>query len=78
VLWAAQTPQVFRAELLRELLERARAEGFKPTDEASLHERFVGPIPLVEGQPTNIKITTPGDLVLAEAILRARQKESQR
>jgi len=72
VLWAAQTPQVFRVGLLRELLERARTEDLKPTDEAALHERFVGPIPIVEGEATNLKITTPGDLLLAEAILRAR------
>ena len=76
VLWAAQTPQVFKAALLRELLERAQSEQFKPTDEAALHERFVGPVALVEGDPTNLKITTPSDLVLAEAILRAR-KESE-
>lgn len=76
VLWAAQTPQVFRAALLRELLERAQSEHFKPTDEAAMHERFVGPVALVEGDASNIKITTPSDLVLAEAILRAR-KESE-
>jgi len=78
VLWAAQTPQVFRSALLRELLERALAEGLKPTDEAALHERFVGPIPIVEGEPTNLKITTPGDLVLAEAILRERRENERR
>ncbi len=72
VLWAAQTPQVFRAARLRELLERGAAEGYKPTDEAALHERFVGPIAMVEGDPTNLKITTVADLVLAEAILKAR------
>jgi 2-C-methyl-D-erythritol 4-phosphate cytidylyltransferase len=74
VLWAAQTPQVFRATLLRELLERAQTEQFKPTDEAALHERFVGPVAIVEGDPSNLKITTPSDLVLAEAILRARRE----
>jgi len=74
VLWAAQTPQVFRTALLRELLERAQSEGFKLTDEAALHERFVGPVAIVEGEPSNLKITTPSDLVLAEAILRARRE----
>jgi 2-C-methyl-D-erythritol 4-phosphate cytidylyltransferase len=72
VLWAAQTPQVFRAVLLRELFERATAEGFFASDEAALHERYVGPVALVEGDSTNLKITTPTDLVIAEAILRAR------
>ena len=44
----------------RELLERARAEGFRPTDDAALHERYVGPVPIVPGRaPHNLKITTP-------------------
>ncbi len=72
VLWAAQTPQVFRASRLRELLERAQTEDYRPTDEAALHERFIGPIAMVESEATNLKITTQADLVLAEAIVRAR------
>lgn len=76
VLWAAQTPQVFRTALLRELFERAAAEDFQPTDEAALHERYIGPIALVEGDSTNFKITTPSDLTMAEAIVRARSSES--
>lgn len=75
VLWAAQTPQVFRTALLRELFERAASDGFKPTDESALHERYVGPVPLVEGASDNLKITTPTDLVVAEAILRARARK---
>jgi 2-C-methyl-D-erythritol 2,4-cyclodiphosphate synthase len=74
-LWAAQTPQAFRTAELRELLERARTDGFVPTDDAALYERYVGPIPLVRGDPTNLKITTPDDLALAEAILAARTKD---
>lgn len=73
-LWAAQTPQVFRAQLLRDLLERARHDTFVPTDDAALHERYVGPVPLVRGDPTNIKITTPDDLAIAEAILAQRAR----
>lgn len=73
VLWSAQTPQVFQAARLRELLERARAENYRPTDDAALHERYVGPIPIVPGTSHNLKITTPDDLVLAAAILRARR-----
>lgn len=75
VLWAAQTPQVFRTALLRELFERAASDEFRPTDEAALHERYVGPVPLVEGESDNLKITTPTDLVVAEAILRARARK---
>lgn len=72
VLWAAQTPQVFRTALLRELFERAASDDFRPTDESALHERYVGPVPLVEGSSDNLKITTPTDLWIAEAILRSR------
>lgn len=75
-LWAAQTPQVFRLELLRELAERARADGFQPTDEAALHERYVGPIPLVRGTPENLKLSTPQDLLLLAAILRVREEST--
>jgi 2-C-methyl-D-erythritol 4-phosphate cytidylyltransferase len=73
-LWAAQTPQVFGRALLLELLERAAAEGYTPTDEAALHEHFVGPVPLVQGDATNIKLTTPDDLEIATALLEARAR----
>ena len=73
VLWSAQTPQVFRRELFESLLERARAENFQPTDDSALHERWVGPVPIVTGSPHNLKVTTSEDLVLAASILRARQ-----
>lgn len=73
VLWCAQTPQVFQVERFRGLLERARAENFRPTDDAALHERYVGPVSIVPGSPQNLKITTPEDLVLAAAVLRARR-----
>ena len=72
VIWHAQTPQAFRASLLRELLERAAEEGVAPTDEANLYERFVGPVPLEKGSHDYFKITTPRDLELAEALLRLR------
>lgn len=73
VLWCAQTPQVFLISRLKELLERARAENFRPTDDAALHERYIGPVPIVPSTMQNLKITTPEDLVLAAAILRARR-----
>ena len=73
-LWAAQTPQCFRAQRFGELLQRAQDEGLSPTDDAALWERWVGPVPLVEGSPTNRKITTPEDLEFARAILRSRQE----
>lgn len=67
--WAAQTPQVFRTELLREALAKAAAAGFRATDDASLVERLGVPVRVVEGDPGNVKITTPADLRAAEARL---------
>jgi 2-C-methyl-D-erythritol 4-phosphate cytidylyltransferase len=66
--WAAQTPQVFRLELLREALAKAEAEGFVGTDDAQLVERLGAPVEVVEGDPGNLKITWPADLELAEAL----------
>lgn len=74
-VWAAQTPQAFRAELLRDLLARAERENFTPTDDAALYERYVGPIPLVQGERSNLKVTYPEDLAVAEAILALRARE---
>lgn len=71
-LWAAQTPQAFRADVLRAALARAAEEGWTPTDDAALYERYHGPIPIVEGRADNLKITTADDLVVAEAILAQR------
>jgi len=74
-LWAAQTPQVFRRADLFEWHERAAAEGFSPTDDAALCERYRGPVPLVPGAAANMKITTPEDLAIAAAILALREEE---
>lgn len=68
-LWAAQTPQVFRRALLGELLDLAARDDFRPTDEAALHERYIGPIPIALGSSVNGKLTTPEDIALFEAIL---------
>jgi 2-C-methyl-D-erythritol 4-phosphate cytidylyltransferase len=76
VLWNAQTPQVFEAELFGRLLEQAEDEGFSPTDDAALHERYSGPVPLVEGDPFNLKLTTPDDLTVCAALLRARKADA--
>lgn len=67
-----QTPQVFRAELLRKAYQVEYCEAF--TDDASVVEAAGHPIFLCEGDASNLKITTPGDLILAEAILTARQQ----
>jgi 2-C-methyl-D-erythritol 4-phosphate cytidylyltransferase len=67
-LWAAQTPQVFRADVLR----RALARGDSATDEAALVAAVGGTVRLIEGPSDNIKVTTVTDLRLAEALLRDR------
>ena len=73
-LWMAQTPQAFRAGLLRKAFARARSDGFRGTDDASLVERLGAPVAMVEGSYRNIKITTPEDLVLARALLAAGEE----
>ncbi len=73
-LFAAQTPQVFRLELLREALAKARAEGFRATDDAQLVERLGLPVALVPGDPDNWKITSPEDLARAERLLAPRPR----
>ncbi len=68
--WAAQTPQVFRTEILREALAKACADGVVGTDDAQLVERLGVPVRIVEGDAGNQKITTAEDLAWAEARLR--------
>ncbi len=70
--WAAQTPQVFRTELLREALDKAAAESHLGTDDAELVERLGVSVQIVEGDPDNVKLTHPEDLVLAEHVLALR------
>lgn len=74
-VWAAQTPQVFRAALLRVAHVRALQDGFRSTDDSALVERLGHPVRLVPGSPENLKITTTADLALADQILRARARE---
>ncbi|GAB7387322.1 2-C-methyl-D-erythritol 4-phosphate cytidylyltransferase [Bacillaceae bacterium] len=71
-LWAVQTPQAFRLSVLLEAHRRARREGFLGTDDASLVERLGVRVKVIEGDYENIKLTTPDDLSLAEAILKRR------
>lgn len=66
----AQTPQGFRYAVLKKAFDEATADGFIGTDEASLVERSGQPVAVVMGSPRNIKITTPGDLELAEFYLK--------
>ncbi len=66
--WQAQTPQAFRYQVILKGYEKAREEGFLGTDDASLVERLGVPVTVVEGSCFNIKITTPEDLKIAEAL----------
>lgn len=69
LLWQVQTPQVFTRELLLEAHRAAARDGYSGTDDASLVERLGHSVKLVPGDYTNIKITTPDDLLLAEKIM---------
>lgn len=73
-LWGAQTPQGFGVERLRQAHRRAREEGWTVTDDASLFERLGWPVRVIEAPPSNLKITTPFDLTIAEAVLAARHQ----
>jgi 2-C-methyl-D-erythritol 4-phosphate cytidylyltransferase len=61
-----QTPQGFKAPVLKQAFEEAMRDGFTGTDESSLVERMGHPVAVVMGSARNIKITTPADLELAE------------
>ena len=72
-LWAAQTPQAFTTDVLRNAHETARRENYHVTDDAQLVEWQGGRVAIVEGFPTNMKITTEADFEIAEALaLRSR------
>ena len=71
-LWAAQTPQGFEVELLKDCHERGKKSGWQVTDDAALFEKCGLPVKIVRGEETNLKVTTPVDLAIAEFILRQR------
>ncbi|MCL6471279.1 MAG: 2-C-methyl-D-erythritol 4-phosphate cytidylyltransferase [Firmicutes bacterium] len=70
--WQIQTPQAFHFETLLCAHEKAKSEGFYGTDDSVLVERIGGRVKVVLGSEENIKITTPADLIIAEAILKSR------
>ena len=74
-LWAAQTPQIFRFDLIAEAHRRVNGE---VTDDASLVEALGHKVKVYMGSYDNIKVTTPEDLVLAETILRMRNESRRR
>lgn len=71
-LWAAQTPQGFDVAKLRECHEEGLRQGWEVTDDAALFEQCGLPVKIVPGEETNLKVTTPVDLAIAEFILKQR------
>ncbi len=77
-IWQIQTPQAFQAALLWRAFTEAYSRNFYGTDESSLVEQLQQPVVVVAGSPLNLKITTPEDLALAEAILPLMRKRRRR
>jgi len=71
-LWSIQTPQTFELRLIREAHCKALQDGFVGTDEGSLVARLGRPVKIIMGAYDNIKVTTPEDLIIAEALLKKR------
>ena len=76
-LWAVQTPQVFEAGLIKGAVQKAIDDNELLTDDCGAVERLGMKVTLTQGSRENLKITTPLDLVLGEAILRARAEEGE-
>lgn len=70
--WAAQTPQTFRTRVLEDAYASASFENFIGTDDASLVERAGGRVRCIEPATSNLKVTYPDDLVIAEVLLSRR------
>ncbi|WP_413172845.1 2-C-methyl-D-erythritol 4-phosphate cytidylyltransferase [Anabaena azotica] len=73
-LWAAQTPQGFDVKLLKQCHAEGVRQGWEVTDDAALFERCGIEVRIVMGEETNLKVTTPQDLAIAEFILSHREQ----
>ncbi|MTH55153.1 2-C-methyl-D-erythritol 4-phosphate cytidylyltransferase [Bacillus mangrovi] len=76
-LWAVQTPQAFRLSAILKAHEDAVVHHYQGTDDASLIERMNQKVTVVTGSYANLKLTTPEDLLIAEAILKQRKGEAK-
>jgi len=76
-LWQTQTPQTFRARVIKEAYTKAMEDGFVGTDDASLVERLGVKVHILPGSYTNIKITTLEDLILAHLFLKMKAQTKQ-
>ncbi len=74
-VYLAQTPQAFRRDVLADAIRLGRS-GVEATDEAMLAEQAGHPVRIVESDETNLKVTTPGDITMAEAIVRAKGQQT--
>ncbi len=72
-LWAAQTPQGFEVALLKQCHAKGQRQGWQVTDDAALLEKCGVSVSIVEGEETNLKVTTPVDLAIAQFILQQRE-----
>lgn len=72
ILWAAQTPQSFKREILMEGYRKAIEDNFVGTDDSVLVERLGIQVKIIMGSYENIKITTPEDIIIAESILKGK------
>ena len=68
-LWSIQTPQGFKVDIIKKAYQQAVQEGFLGTDDASLVEKINMPVKVIEGEYTNLKVTTPEDLKIIETLL---------
>ncbi|XP_040383775.1 2-C-methyl-D-erythritol 4-phosphate cytidylyltransferase, chloroplastic isoform X1 [Oryza brachyantha] len=68
-LWEMQTPQVMKPNLLKDGFELVKRDGLEVTDDVSIVEYLKHPVYITEGSYTNIKVTTPDDLLLAERLM---------
>lgn len=75
-LWAAQTPQGFRLDVIRTAIERCRTMSVEFTDEASMLEQLGEPVHIVVGAATNLKVTRRDDLDTIDALLARRMQRS--
>ncbi len=73
-LWGAQTPQAFRLQALKRAIKSAYEDNFYGTDDAMLIEHIGEKVKVIEGDYLNIKITTPEDMITAEAIAKSWYK----
>nr|WP_212382129.1 2-C-methyl-D-erythritol 4-phosphate cytidylyltransferase [Alkaliphilus sp. B6464] len=74
-LWAVQTPQVFKYQLVMDAYEKLQNSNIEATDDAMIIERLGYTVKIIKGSYENIKITTPEDLILGEGILKNRKVE---